>query len=311
MKSLVENATILITGANGGIGLETVKALLIKKPKTIILACRTLEKAENALLQLPKSETEIIPMGGFDMTDKTSIRNAINEIPSDLIIDILFLQSGGMVVSKHFEYINVSNNMRIEKTIYQNTIGGYLTYKVLSENKKLNSNARIVLAGGEGARGIKGMINQPHFSSKEEFINRVLKPNGNYSDIDALGVSKFTSALLTQKLSSLNLGHEFLWFSPGLTAGTNGLRDVSSLKKIIMEKIAFPLAQILGFAQSPQQAAHKNAKALDGVYGSNGDVLGAPDAKTLGKIVDQKPMNPSLTNSLFIDSFWKEIILKA
>lgn len=136
MKSLVKNATILITGTNGGIGLETVKALLIKKPKTIILACRTLKKADNALLQLPK--TEIIPMGGFDMTVKTSIRNAINEIPSDLIIDILFLQSGGMVVSKHFEYINVSNNMRIEKTIYQNTIGGFLTYKVLSENKKLN-----------------------------------------------------------------------------------------------------------------------------------------------------------------------------
>ena len=43
---MLKNANILITGANGGIGLETVKILTHKKVNKIALACRTIEKAE-------------------------------------------------------------------------------------------------------------------------------------------------------------------------------------------------------------------------------------------------------------------------
>ncbi|MCP4100786.1 MAG: hypothetical protein GY750_05080, partial [Lentisphaerae bacterium] len=37
----------------------------------------------------------------------------------------------------------------------------------------------------------------------------------------------------------------------------------------------------------------------------NGDLIGAPEGKALGKLVDQKPMNSALTNHQFRDVFWE------
>ncbi len=51
------------------------------------------------------------------------------------------------------------------------------------------------------------------------------------------------------------------------------------------------------------------AKYSDSLYGKNGDLIGAPEGKALGKLVDQKPMNSGLTNHQFIDAFW-ELTLK-
>ncbi|MEM7297437.1 MAG: hypothetical protein AAF391_04125, partial [Bacteroidota bacterium] len=111
-------------------------------------------------------------------------------------------------------------------------------------------------------------------------------------------------ALLVQKLAELNDEREYIWFTPGLTHGTNGLASRSALKRFVAEKIMFGITGLLGLSQSPQKGAQKYVDALLGKYGTNGDILGAPEGKVLGKIVDQKPMNASLTNSLVIDAFW-------
>jgi hypothetical protein len=74
-----------------------------------------------------------------------------------------------------------------------------------------------------------------------------------------------------------------------------------------MEKIAFPFAKLLGFSQSPQQGAKKYVDALLGVYGKNGDVLASPEGKTLGKIVDQKPMNTLFSQPQIINHFWQHM----
>ena len=43
---------------------------------------------------------------------------------------------------------------------------------------------------------------------------------------------------------------------------------------------------------------------LAGKYGQSGDLIGAPEGKALGKLVDQKPMNSGLTNFQLIEAFW-------
>lgn len=133
-------------------------------------------------------------------------------------------------------------------------------------------------------------------------LDYVQKGGGTYSD--ALGVSKFMSALLVQKLAHNDPTKEYVWFSPGLTAGINGLRDVFPVKRFVMEKVGFPMMQVMGLAQSPRKAAQKYVDCLQGIYGQSGDLIGAPEGKTLGNLVDQKPMNAGLTNCQFINSFW-------
>ena len=92
--------------------------------------------------------------------------------------------------------------------------------------------------------------------------------------------------------------------SPGLTAGTGGLQGVGATKQWIFEHIAFPMMVLFGKAQSAENGARKFADCLIGKLGKNGELLGAPEGKALGKLQDQKPMNPALTDPVLIRAFW-------
>ena len=123
-----------------------------------------------------------------------------------------------------------------------------------------------------------------------------------YNPMNAIGVSKLASALIVQQLAKQNDGRAYIWFTPGLTHGTNGLASQSPLKRFIAEKIVFGITGLLGVSQSPKQGAEKYVSALLGEYGKNGDVLGAPEGKVLGPITDQKGMNPTLKDESVMDA---------
>lgn len=303
MESMIKDASILITGANGGIGIETTKILLERGAKRVALACRTIEKAnqtKKSLGAVPQLEA----YGGFDMQNGQHIAAAVDALPENEPYDILFFQAGGMIVSKDFQFIESEGNP-VEKTIYQNVIGAHITLNELKKKNLVKENARIVFAGGEGARGIKGMIEKPAFGSVNELLEYIHHGKGKYSDINALGVSKFMAGLLVQELAEKDQSNDYIWFSPGLTAGTKGLANVNPVKRFVMEKIGFPMIKLFGLAQGPVQAARKYADCLDGKYGTSGSLIGAPEGKTIGKLVDQKPMNSGLTNHAFRTAFWE------
>lgn len=307
---MIKDANIFITGPNGGIGLETVRMLVQKGAKRIALACRTIEKAtwtKQELLKEGTTKTILDPYGGFDMNNRNSIREAVHKISASAPFDIIFLQAGGMVVADDFQFVS-GNGIQIEKTIYQNTIGACLTFMYLEERGLVAPDARIVFPGGEGARGIKGLIKKPEFHSVEDLQTYIHRGLGSYKDLDAIGCSKFMSGLLVQQLAENDQERAYVWFSPGLTSGTNGLRDVPQPKRFFFEHVGFPLMNLLGIAQSPRQAARKYVDCLDGKYGKSGDLLGAPEGRALGKIVDQKPMNAGLTNYQFRQAFWNIIV---
>jgi NAD(P)-dependent dehydrogenase (short-subunit alcohol dehydrogenase family) len=304
MNDRIKGASILVTGANGGIGIETVQILVQEGASRVVMACRTKKKAEQALRKIKNpGGVKIEAMGGFDMTNEKSIHHAVQKMKQGAKFDIVFLQAGGMVVADDYQFIE-ANGHRIERTVYQNTFGGYLTIKELNQRLLLKEDARIVFAGGEGARGIKGLIDQPEFKLTHELEEYLHNGMGKYNALNAIGVSKFFSALLVQKLAEIDEKREYIWFSPGLTGGTKGLAEVPQPKRFIMEKIGFPLMQFFGLAQSPKKAARKYVDSLKGIYGSSGDLIGAPEGKALGKLVDQKPMYAGLTNYQFQEICW-------
>ena len=303
MKNNIKGASILVTGANGGMGLETVKLLCEAGARRIVLACRTIDKGLETVYKVGPTTTKLEPYGGFDMLSATKISDAVNSLPAEQF-DIVFLQSGGMVVADEFQFVPV-NGLNIEKTIQQNAIGGLLTLEFLENRFLINDNARIVFAGGEGARGIPKLIKKPDFHTSVELSDYILNASGNYNALDAIGVSKFASALIVQKLAELNQNRSYVWFSPGLTGGTKGLDALKNPKRFLMKHIGFPIMRLLGIAQGPKKAAEKYVQALNSELGKSGELIGAPEGKALGKLVDQKPMNSSLTNHLLIDGLWK------
>ncbi|KXX69997.1 SDR family NAD(P)-dependent oxidoreductase [Flammeovirga sp. SJP92] len=307
-----QSTTVFITGANGGMGLETTKILFEKGYGTIILACRTEEKAKGAkdkiLLEAVNNNgaDALKTYGGFDMNAPQSIEKAVSALPSDQKIDVVFLQSGGVIFGKDFEYIHWKGK-KIEKTIFQNVIGGYIVLQNLKRRNLLSENFRVIYAGGEGARGIPGMMDKPTFNSPKvlrDYIEGNLKGQ-KYHDMNAMGTSKLMSALLVAKLAQeAQQGEEYIWFTPGLTYGTNGLATKPAFERWFLENVGFNIMKWLGMAQSPFQAAEKYVSAIDGLRGENGDILGSPEKKTLGATVDQKPMNSAFTDQNLIDEFY-------
>lgn len=90
---------VLITGANTGIGYETVKALY-QSPKSykIILSGRDIKKAEAAVKQVqsefPQSSSTISTIQ-LDVTDDKSIEAAFQKVSTDFGgVDILINNAG-------------------------------------------------------------------------------------------------------------------------------------------------------------------------------------------------------------------------
>tara|TARA_Y100000385_G_C13107232_1_gene648907 strand:- start:2859 stop:3410 length:552 start_codon:yes stop_codon:yes gene_type:complete len=177
-------------------------------------------------------------------------------------------------------------------------IGSHVTLSWLNKMKLLTKGVRVVLAGGEGARGIKGMIESPQFYSIKEFRDYVfLNKTPKYNPMNAIGVSKLCGALWTSKISKLEADNmNIVWFSSGLTSGSAGLKTLPLLQRWFMNTIIFGIFRLMGRAQTPSEGGRKFADCLEGKIGANGDLIGAPQGKSIRNFTDQTPMNPHFSD---------------
>jgi nucleoside-diphosphate-sugar epimerase len=302
---------VLIVGANGGLAKETIKYLIEDGFKNIVMACRTKAKGQAAktwiLNNIQHSEDlQLTVAGGFDMNNPNKIEKAVQSLNKQVQFDKVFLAAGGVVFGKDFQTIEWKGQ-QIERTVFQNMMGSHITLSFLKKNDLLADGVRVVMSGGEGARGIKGIIEAPHFASPEELRQYVFANSSlSYNSMNAIGASKFFGAIWTLKLAKLEAENmEVVWFTPGMTYGTDGLKGLSGFKRWFAENVAFGLMKLMGIAQSPAQGGRKFADSISGKIGKNGDLIGAPEGKALGKLTDQKPMNPNFNNPVLINEFWQ------
>ena len=312
---LNQNKSVFVTGANGGLGKETCKWLVEDGYGHLVMACRTDAKARQAREEVlqsnppdpAKTGTTITAVGGFDMNSPAKIKDAVAALPRDQKFDIIFLQAGGVIFAPDYQTVQL-NGHSVEKTVSQNVLGGHATLAFLRKYDLLAPGARVVVAGGEGARGIPGLIASPDFASPQElrqYVTGDFSAAKAYNPMNAIGVSKLLSALWVLKLAELERDNlSVIWFSPGLTYGTQGLNGTSPLRRWFMQNIGFNIMRLLGKAQSPRNGARKYADCIAGIIGQNGDVIGAPEGTALGKLVDQIPMNRAFSNKALRDEFW-------
>lgn len=304
--------SVLITGANGGLGKETVKWLIEDGFGRIVMGSRDEQRGRAARDEVLEAtgagrEVDVTAVGGFDMTDPAKIEAAIASLPADQPFDVVFLQAGGVVFTKDYDTVEYRGRT-VERTVFQNVIGGHITLAALRKRGLVAPNARVIFAGGEGARGIPGLIEAPHYDSPNalrQYVHAQLPEPHKYNPMNAIGASKFMGALWTRKLAELEGPNmSVVWFSPGLTYGTAGLAAKPPVQRWFLEKVVFGVMRLLGKAQSPRDGARKYADAIEGKVGQSGDVIGAPEGGALGKLTDQLPMNPDLQDPALREAFW-------
>ncbi|KAK7034767.1 short-chain alcohol dehydrogenase [Paramarasmius palmivorus] len=88
---------IIVTGGNGGIGYETVKALLPKNAK-VYMASRSKARAEEAIARLKEETGKEANFLELDLADLDSVRKATDEFKSkESQLHVLFNNAGVMV----------------------------------------------------------------------------------------------------------------------------------------------------------------------------------------------------------------------
>ncbi|CAB3397757.1 unnamed protein product [Caenorhabditis bovis] len=140
-KASAKNLVIVVTGANCGIGFETVRELNLRKGKVYML-CRNEDRANEARRNLVKLGCHSFRLHIIecDLCNFESIRNAAKELlEAEDHIDILINNAGIMFQNKFETTIDGH-----EKTWQSNHLGHFLLTELLLPAIKKSNSGRIV-----------------------------------------------------------------------------------------------------------------------------------------------------------------------
>lgn len=193
----LEGKTVLITGANTGIGYETAKDMAARGAR-VILACRSMEKAETAADYIRKeTKNGNVVTAHLDLSDLASVRKFSSQINNDEErLDILINNAGLMVCPKDWR-----TKDGFEMQIGVNHLGHFLLTNLLLDKIKASKGARIVTVSSIA----------PQFQCKLD-LNDINAVEG-YSGWEIYGRSKLANIMFTYHLNKLLQGSDVTCYS--------------------------------------------------------------------------------------------------
>ncbi|MEM7801175.1 MAG: SDR family NAD(P)-dependent oxidoreductase [Chloroflexota bacterium] len=298
--------TVLITGANAGLGKESARQLALQDGiEKIILACRNEDKAKTAKRELEaatgKSIFEILIV---DVSELDSVRTAVKSLNKP--VDALVMNAGGT----GGKYFHEKTKYGVTRQFAVNVLGHVVMAEEMLKAKKVTQ--AVLYAGSEAARGVPKMgVKRPNLqtSSVEEFVSII---DGSFftktnDPLVPYGPVKYVAALWMSWLARKYPTVRIVTVSPGSTSGTNGGEDLAPLMKFVFTKIGPVLLPLFGLMHSVEQGAKRYVDVLqDDSYKSG--VFYASKAPTLtGPLVDQSTIFADLGNIVFQENASKAI----
>ncbi len=257
--------TIIVTGANSGLGIWTTKYLLDLGYR-VIMACRDIKKTQKAINGFPEFDKrkEFI-IRKLDLADFESIRNFVDNL-SD-IKDIYGIDcNAGISYEGPFRYTKNG----IEETFGTNYLGHFMLTNLLLEKYNLE---RIVIVSSE--------LHNP--KNKSPFAKAVFKPVKElaYPKVDVnstlqkqtqsfYATSKLCMVLfayeLDRKLNNKGLAFKAMVnaINPGLMLTTNLGRKYTFGENLYRKSLDF-IFKFIGLGDSPKDAAKAVVSLIDSV----------------------------------------------
>ncbi|XP_060076473.1 retinol dehydrogenase 12-like [Ylistrum balloti] len=182
-KKRLDGKTVIITGCNTGIGLETAKELSARGAR-VIMACRDLDRATKACDIVKKfSGNTDISVQRLDLASLDSVRKFAERMnEKEERIDILINNAGVMMCPKW----NSEDGYEMQFAV--NHLGHFLLTNLLLDRIKKSSPSRIV-----------NVSSTAHYRGKINFDD--INSEKDYSPMAAYAQSKLANVLFTKELS--------------------------------------------------------------------------------------------------------------
>lgn len=278
--------TVMITGANAGLGYETAKQLAQQKGVVkIYLACRNAAKAEAAKASLiEETGSDIFEVVVVDVASISSVKSAVASLEKP--IDAVVLNAGGM----GGQTPNQLTQDGVTNIFASNLLGHAVLVNELLKRQLVTST--ILYAGSEAARGIPKMgVAKPDMKnhSVDEFITIANgdKFGAKADPLNVYGTIKLTGALWMSAMARKNPHIRFITMSPGGTSGTNGMDDLPLLKKILFKYIGGLIMLRLGMMHSVETGAKRYLEGLFNTRFKSGGFYASKMGSPTGPVVDQ------------------------
>ena len=182
----MDGKTVIVTGANTGIGKETALDLA-KRGARVIMACRDLKKGETALNDIvEKTGSKNVVLKQLDLASLKSIREfAEDTTKNEAHLHVLINNAGMFGLSKR-----MMTGDGFETTMGVNHLGHFLLTNLLLDLLKKSTPSRIVVVSSLG---------HDVFTTKMKFDN--INSETIYEKWDAYGQSKLANILFTRELA--------------------------------------------------------------------------------------------------------------
>lgn len=293
--------SVLITGANAGLGREAARQLGLRKGiEKIYLGCRNAGKAEIAKRQLElETGRRIFEIMLMDVSDPASVRKAVRRMTAP--VDAVILNAGGTGGRTPYA-VNASGVTNIYAA---NMHGHVVLVDELLERQLVTSS--ILYAGSEAARGIPKMgIQRPELAtySVDEFT--AIADGSKFADksdpLTAYANIKLTAALWMASMARQHPHVRFVTMSPGGTTGTNGMDDLPFLKKLFFKHVGGVLMPLFGMMHSVETGAKRYVDGLLNPKYETGQFFASREGAPTGPVVDQTGIDAVLANKAYQDN---------
>jgi NAD(P)-dependent dehydrogenase (short-subunit alcohol dehydrogenase family) len=303
--------TIMITGANSGLGKEAAQQLaMIRTTEKVYLACRNNEKAEAAKKSLEESTgRSIFEIILLDTSDMDSVRSAVQSLNHP--IEGLVMNAGGMGGNNY----NQRTKDGVIRMVAVNLLGHVVLLEELLKLKEITKVA--IFSGSETARGVSRIgLNPPKLESYavDEFISvcdgtffeEKTNPTIIYQFV------KFLGALYMASLARQYPDVRLLTVSPGSTTGTDIYKDLPfSIYRRIRLKIIMALQKTSlladGLFHGVEEGAKRYVDTLNDDSYKTGIFYGSELSALTGPLTDQGIFFSDLYNEDYQDNAYKAI----
>lgn len=260
--------TVVITGANAGLGLECAREILARDGWHVVLAVRDPKRGAAAVAELGFPDRCTVM--ACDLASLTSVREFISAFASAELPPLhTIVCNAGLQVVDGTQFTADG----VEMTFGVNHLGHFALANGLLE--QLTSPARVVVvaSGTHDPAKFTGMPD-PHYGSAEELAH----PD---AAAPAEGRRRYTTSKLCNVLFAYELdrrldhgakGITVTAFDPGLMPGSGLARDYSTIGRLFWRYV-FPVLRVLPNVNSTQSSGRRLAAlavdpAFDGITGA-------------------------------------------